>query len=50
MKLVLDTRFSFIAGALTLLLFIGAGALSATPVGLAGAGSIGFALGIFRRP
>jgi hypothetical protein len=50
MKLVLDTRFTFISGVLSLLLFIGAGALSATPVGLAGVGLIGFALGAFRRP
>jgi len=50
MKLVLDTRLTFIAGVLTLLLFIGAGALSATPVGLVGVSLIGFALGAFRRP
>lgn len=47
MKLVLDIGFAFSAGVLTLLLSIGAGALSAMPVGLACAGLIGFALGIF---
>lgn len=50
MKFVLDTRFTFIAGVLTLLLFLVAGALSATPVGLVGAGLIGLVLGFFRRP
>lgn len=50
MKLVLDTRFTFIAGVLTLLLFVLAEAISATPIGLVGASLIGVTLGCFRRP
>lgn len=50
MRLQIDTRFTFIAGVLTLLLFMLAGSLSATPVGLVGACLIGAALGAFRRP
>lgn len=50
MKLLLDTRLTFIAGVLTLLLFVGASALSATPVGLIGGCLIGVVLGTLRYP
>lgn len=50
MKLLLDTRLTFIAGVLTLLLSVGASALSATPVGLIGGCLIGVVLGALRSP
>ena len=50
MTFVLDSKFTFIAGVLALLLFLAAGALSATPFGVVGVCLVSFVLGTLGNP